>query len=123
MRKYRRPLVVIRPPPRLVLGLLSIPQTHSCLLRSRNTFVFREVGNGRELRFHAWEGRRGKDNPNADIHGNEDRRAILAPCGRRSRKILGHADYGTTSNIYVHTDIDALVAAAEAVVKKKSMKK
>lgn len=31
------------------------------------------------------------------------------------QKILGHADYTTTANIYVHTDIDALVKAAEKI--------
>ena len=39
------------------------------------------------------------------------------------QKMIGHADYGTTSNIYVHTDIDALVTAAEKIAKKKSTKK
>lgn len=29
------------------------------------------------------------------------------------QKILGHADYSTTANIYVHTDIDELVRAVE----------
>lgn len=29
------------------------------------------------------------------------------------QKILGHADYSTTANIYVHTDIEALVKSAE----------
>lgn len=31
------------------------------------------------------------------------------------QKILGHADYSTTANIYVHADIDALVKAAEKI--------
>ena len=31
------------------------------------------------------------------------------------QKILGHADYSTTANIYVHTDIDALIKAAEKI--------
>lgn len=30
------------------------------------------------------------------------------------QKILGHADYTTTANIYVHTDIEALVRAVES---------
>ena len=29
------------------------------------------------------------------------------------QKILGHADYSTTANIYVHTDIEELVTSAE----------
>ncbi len=29
------------------------------------------------------------------------------------QKILGHADYSTTANIYVHTDIEELVKAVE----------
>jgi len=35
------------------------------------------------------------------------------------QKILGHADYSTTANIYVHTDIDALVKAAENLTAQK----
>lgn len=35
------------------------------------------------------------------------------------QKILGHAQYSTTADIYVHTDIDALVKAAENLSKKK----
>ena len=35
------------------------------------------------------------------------------------QKILGHADYSTTSNVYVHADVDALVAAAEALNEEK----
>ena len=31
------------------------------------------------------------------------------------QKILGHADYGTTANEYVHSDIDSLVEAAEKI--------
>lgn len=31
------------------------------------------------------------------------------------QKILGHAKYSTTADIYVHTDVDALVAAAEKI--------
>jgi len=31
------------------------------------------------------------------------------------QKILGHADYSTTANIYVHADIDALISAAEKI--------
>lgn len=31
------------------------------------------------------------------------------------QKILGHADYSTTANIYVHTDIDELIRAVEGV--------
>lgn len=31
------------------------------------------------------------------------------------QKVIGHADYSTTANIYVHRDIDQLVAAANAV--------
>ena len=30
------------------------------------------------------------------------------------QKILGHADYSTTANIYVHTDVEELVKAVEA---------
>lgn len=30
------------------------------------------------------------------------------------QKILGHADYSTTANIYVHTDVEELVRAVEA---------
>ena len=29
------------------------------------------------------------------------------------QKILGHADYNTTANIYVHTDIDELIKSVE----------
>jgi len=29
------------------------------------------------------------------------------------QKILGHADYNTTANIYVHTDVDELIRAVE----------
>lgn len=29
------------------------------------------------------------------------------------QKILGHADYSTTANIYVHTDAEELVRAVE----------
>jgi integrase len=36
------------------------------------------------------------------------------------QKILGHADYGTTSNIYVHAGVDELVAAAEKVSAEKA---
>jgi integrase len=38
------------------------------------------------------------------------------------QKILGHADYSTTANIYVHTDIDALVQAAKLINDKKEKK-
>lgn len=31
------------------------------------------------------------------------------------QKILGHADYSTTANIYVHTDVEELVRAVEAL--------
>ena len=30
------------------------------------------------------------------------------------QKILGHADYNTTANIYVHTDLDELIRAVES---------
>ena len=29
------------------------------------------------------------------------------------QKILGHADYSTTANVYTHIDIDTLVEAVE----------
>lgn len=29
------------------------------------------------------------------------------------QKILGHADYSTTANIYVHTDIEELIKSVE----------
>lgn len=41
------------------------------------------------------------------------RRAGIAP--EMLQKILGHADYSTTANIYVHTDPEQLVAAVETV--------
>lgn len=34
------------------------------------------------------------------------------------QKILGHADYSTTANIYVHTDISELIAAVDTADKK-----
>ena len=39
------------------------------------------------------------------------------------QKILGHAEYDTTADNYVHFDVDALIAAAETVVAKKNVKK
>ena len=30
------------------------------------------------------------------------------------QKILGHADYSTTANIYVHTDVDEIIRAVES---------
>ena len=41
------------------------------------------------------------------------RRAGIAP--EMLQKILGHADYSTTANIYVHTDPEQMVAAVETV--------
>lgn len=32
------------------------------------------------------------------------------------QKILGHADYNTTANIYVHTSIDELIKSVEPTV-------
>lgn len=34
------------------------------------------------------------------------------------QKILGHADYSTTANIYVHTNIDQLISAVESAAEK-----
>ena len=34
------------------------------------------------------------------------------------QKILGHADYSTTANIYVHTDISELIAAVDTAGEK-----
>ena len=39
------------------------------------------------------------------------------------QKILGHAQYSTTANIYVHADVDLLITAAENLNKKKTEKK
>ncbi len=51
--------------------------------------------------------------PHATRHtyASRARRAGVPP--EILQKILGHADYSTTANIYVHTDIDELVRAVE----------
>ena len=54
-----------------------------------------------------------KKTPHATRHtyASRARRAGVPP--EILQKILGHADYSTTANIYVHTDIDELVHAVE----------
>ena len=51
--------------------------------------------------------------PHATRHtyASEARKNGMAP--EILQKILGHADYSTTANIYVHTDIEELLAAVE----------
>ena len=51
--------------------------------------------------------------PHATRHtyASRARKAGMAP--EVLQKILGHADYSTTANIYVHTDIEELVKAVE----------
>ena len=51
--------------------------------------------------------------PHATRHtyASRARRAGMPP--EILQKILGHADYSTTANIYVHTDVEELVRAAE----------
>lgn len=53
--------------------------------------------------------------PHATRHtyASRARRAGMPP--EILQKILGHADYSTTANIYVHTDVEELVRAVEAV--------
>lgn len=54
-----------------------------------------------------------KKTPHATRHtyASRARRAGVPP--EILQKIFGHADYSTTANIYVHTDIDELVSAVE----------
>lgn len=54
-----------------------------------------------------------KKTPHATRHtyASRARRAGMAP--EVLQKILGHSDYSTTANIYVHTDIEELIKAVE----------
>lgn len=56
-----------------------------------------------------------KKTPHATRHtyASRARRAGMPP--EILQKILGHADYSTTANIYVHTDVEELVKAVEGV--------
>ena len=51
--------------------------------------------------------------PHATRHTYASRAAAAGIKPEALQKILGHADYSTTANIYVHTDIDELVRAVE----------
>lgn len=55
----------------------------------------------------------GQKSPHATRHtyASRARKAGMPP--EILQKILGHADYSTTANIYVHTDIDELIKAVE----------
>lgn len=54
-----------------------------------------------------------RKSPHATRHtyASRARKAGMAP--EILQKILGHADYNTTANIYVHTDVDELIKAVE----------
>ena len=51
--------------------------------------------------------------PHATRHTYASRAAAAGMRPEVLQKILGHADYSTTANIYVHADIDELVSAVE----------
>lgn len=54
-----------------------------------------------------------KKTPHATRHTYASRAAAAGMKPEVLQKILGHADYSTTANIYVHSDIETLVAAVE----------
>lgn len=53
--------------------------------------------------------------PHATRHTYASRAAAAGMRPEVLQKILGHADYSTTANIYVHADIDELVSAVECL--------
>lgn len=85
-----------------VLSLVLIKETHSHQRRRRNSLPPSIPPPGVE-----------RKTPHATRHtyASRARKAGMPP--EILQKILGHADYNTTANIYVHADAEELVMAVE----------